>query len=215
MAGDAKRRWWRKIGINFIAGALAGALAAMVLGNWLDSLEMSDAHIGGLIIGVVLVSISLTMFWAATSPVRAAKMMGQALEPGEDFSSETKSLRLQAVVGLMAGAELLVLSWRTDVLTGPAKELLLAGLLLLLLAQTWLNWRLWRTGDEFFRRLLVESCVIAFVAGQFLVFAWAAASRFGYANHPTALDIYVLLMALYLIAGSWAGTRRGLGVPER
>lgn len=215
MKSDVRSRFWLKFGIQFILGGIAGAAAVLLLGRWIRETDFGNAHELGLLIGALLVYMGLSLLLAAASPARAAKLMGQELEPEEDFSAETHSLRLQAIVSLLAGVELLVLSWRTDTLTGATQAVLLAGLVVLVLLQSWLNYRVWRRGDEFFRRILVEAAVISFVIAQFLLFAWAVLTRFDLVNEPSVLDIYVIVMTIYLLASFVAGMRRGLGVPDR
>jgi len=212
---DTTRRFWRNLAVQFVLGAIAGAAAVIVLERWVSQADFGDANEAGLLIGALLLYLGAVIAFASAKPARAAKMMGQSLEPGEDFSAETSSLRLQAVVTILAGVELMLLSWRTDMLTGPARDLLVAGLAMLVAVQTWLNYRLWRHGDEFFRRLIVDTSVITFVVMQFLLFACAVGTRFGLMDEPSVLEIYVTLMAVYLVAGFFAGTRRGLGVPAR
>jgi len=214
MANDAKRRFWRKLGLQFGLGAIAGAAAALVFDHFLGKEDIGDAHGFGLLIGTALSYMGLVLLVASGSPAHAAKLMAQTLEPGEDFAAEMRLLRLQALVTLMAGVELLVLSWRTDLLTGAGREILLVGLLALALVQTWLNYRIWRRGDEFFRHVLIESAVVSFVLFQFILFAWAAGTRLLGLDQPSALDLYVFLMAVYLLVSFVVGLRRGYGVPH-
>lgn len=212
---ETPRRFWRKLAVQFVLGAIAGAGAVVVLDQMVGEADFGNAHPFGLVIGALLLYMGLALLIASASPARAAKVMGQTLEPGEDFTAEARSVRLQALVTLLAGVELLVLSWRTDLLWGLTLDLLVVALIGLVAVQTWLNYRVWRRGDEFFRRVLVESAVISFVAFQFVLFAVAAAARLGGVEEPSALDMYVWLMAIYLIAGFVVGVRRGIGVPQR
>lgn len=212
VTADPTRRFWRKMGLSGLAGGITGGAAVFLLADVIEELP-EGLHVIGAVIAVLLAWVGLALLWASASPERAARTWGTTMEPGEDFTDEIRSLRAQAVVTLLAGAELLLLSWPIDALQGSARPALLAALVIGTGVQNWLNWRLWRSGDEFFRRVLVEACVLGFVLSQLLVFFWAVGERFGYVAAPGALDIYVLMMGVYLVASSAAGVRRGIGVP--
>ena len=197
--------------LNFVGGALTGGVAAFLVLEHGERLDLEGAHPLGLLVAALLGIVGAAILITSLTRAGAAEMIGTPVEPGEDIGVELKSLRLQGAVALLAAAELLILSLGTDLLTGPESGLLLAVLAVVLAAQTWLNLRLWRSGDELFRRVIVEAAVIGFVAFQFLLFLWVVAARFALTPDPEALDIYVLMMVLYLAGSGIAGVRRGYG----
>jgi hypothetical protein len=161
---------------------------------------------------MLLVAMGLFIAIGSFTRAGAAQMVGADIEAGEDITPELNLLRWQGVVSVLAGAELFILGFDPDVLGGVDRTWLLPLLLVILAAQTWVNLILWRRGDEFFRRVISEAGIIGFVAFQFLLFFWTAGVRFGLGPDPEAIDVYVLMMALYLLGSGIAGVRHGYGM---
>lgn len=198
------------IALNFVIGGAAGALAALVLTRLAPDFTFEGYHPWGLLIALLLAVIGGSSMVASTSPRRTAGVFGSDFEPGEDFAAEMRSLRWQAIVSLLAAVEMGLLSLSPEILVANRGGIL-AILAAVLALQTIFNLRLWRHGDEFIRRLIVDASVAAFLVFQILLFFWAAASRLEYLPDPGAFDIYVLMMGVYLVASGIVGIRRGLG----
>lgn len=204
---------WRRIMVQFAIGAVGGAVAASLMFRLVDGDRLAGSHMPGLLVAVIVTLTGLFIAWSATSDRRAADAIGLSRDPGESLGEERRSLGAQGLVTLMAGVELGILSLDPELLNGPARTILIAGLLALLAVQTVINVRLWRSGDELFRRLVTEASMAAFLIFQFLLFFWVVGAQFRMVDDPSALDLYVLCLVLYLGAGAWIGVRRGYGVP--
>jgi hypothetical protein len=213
MTSETRRQFKKWLLLNFLGGMLVGVVGMVVAMEFGPSLDLVEPHLLGLFVAFLLAVMGLYTVAASTRIDWTAKVMGTTADEGDDLAPERKALRWQGVVTVLAALELLILCFGTDYMEGERGQIVFALLLAVMAIQTWLNFRLWREGDEFFRRIIVETGVAAFVAFQFLIFFWAAASRFGYVEDPTALDIYVLLMAVYLGASGIVAVRRGYGVP--
>lgn len=213
MISDTLKRNRKTLIIQFVIGMAIGAAGAFVMLQFGPELGLDRAHEPALLLAFLLAAMGLFIVIGSMTRSGARQMVGAEIEPGEDVGPELNLLRWQGVVSVLAGAELLVLGLDPAVLSGPARNWLLPLLLVILTAQTWLNLKLWRRGDEYFRRVIAEAGIIGFVAFQFLLFFWTAAVRFGLAPDPAALDVYVLMMALYLLGSGIAGVRRGYGMP--
>ena len=213
MIAEALKRNRKILLLQFAGGAVVGAIAAFVALDFGPELGLEGAHEGALLLALLLAALGLMIAISSLTRTGAASMIGARVEPGEDIAPEINLLRWQGVVGFLAGAELFILALDPSLLGGPARSWLAPLLLLILAAQSWINLRLWRLGDEFFRRVIAEAGIIGFVAFQFLLFFWTAAVRFGLAPDPAALDIYVLMMALYMLGSGIAGIRHGYGMP--
>lgn len=130
-----------------------------------------------------------------------------------DLSRERRILRLQSISLAVAGTGLAILGLGAEA-TGAAPELLFAASIALIAGQTLLNRVIRRDCDEFMRQLSTEIGSMTFWVFQFLLFAWAAAARFGLTASPEPLLVYDLLMAAYLGASLIVQLRRGVGVPS-
>lgn len=87
----------------------------------------------------------------------------------------------------------------------------LAALVALGAVQLAANLRLWRTGDELFRRVILETGAVCFWLLQLALFAYAAAERLGLVGTVSAWGLMGVLMAVYLVASGVVAYRRGLG----
>ena len=211
MVTEALKRNRKTIILQFVVGMIVGAVGAFVVLDYGPQLGLEGAHEGALLLALLLAAVGLMVAVSSLTRSGAKQMISAELEPGEDISSELSSIRWQGVVALLAGVEMFVLGLNPELLAGPARSWLLPLIGIILAAQSWINHRLWRSGDELFRRVIAEAAVIGFVAFQFLLFFWTVAVRFGLAEDPEALDVYVLMMALYLLGSGIAGIRRGYG----
>lgn len=196
---------------QFLVGAVVGGVGAYLISQHGPDLTVPGTHAPGLLVAVLLAILGSSILVSSLSRAGAAQLVGTELEPGEDIRPELRPLRWQGFVTLLAGIELSILSLGTNVLTGPRSTLLLALLAATLAAQTWFNVELWRRGDELFRQVIVEAGMIGFLIFQFGLFFWVVGSRFAFVPDPGALDIYVLMMVLYLLGSGIASIRRGYG----
>lgn len=197
--------------VQFLVGAIVGAGGAHLMFEYGPELTAPGTHAPGLGVAALLAILGVSIMVASLSRAGAAQLVGTEIEPGEDVRPELRWLRRQGFVTLLAGIELTILSLGTNLLTGPRSTLLLTLLAATLAGQTWLNVELWRRGDELFRQVIVEAGMIGFLIFQFALFFWVAGARFALVPDPEALDIYVLLMVLYLLGSGIASIRHGYG----
>ena len=214
MTEAARKSSTKKMLIQFLIGLPVGAAIGFVMVRYGPEIEAPGTHMPGLFVAALLLVFGLVIMGASLTGAGAARLIGPELEPGDDIGSELKPLRWQGLVTLLAGIELAILSLATDILTGPWSPILLALLAVNLAVQTGFNVVLWRRGDELFRRVIVEAGVIGFFVFQFLLLFWVVGARFELVSDPSALDIYVLMMVLYLLGSGIASVRRGYGTPS-
>jgi hypothetical protein len=212
MTGLTLKRNTKFLLVQFLVGAIVGAGGAHLMFQYGPELAAPGAHAPGLGVAALLAILGAWILVASLSRAGAAQLVGTELEPGEDIRPELSSWRWQGLVTLLAGFELMILSLGTNVLTGPRSALLLALLAATLAVQTWFNVELWRRGDELFRQVIVEAGMIGFLIFQFGLFFWVVGSRFALVPDPSALDIYVLMMVLYLLGSGIASIRHGYGI---
>lgn len=147
------------------------------------------------------------IFAAVTSLSPAA--LGKMLKLDEPATpSEISLVRWSA--GLLVVTAVIMLMPPAFSLAGADPLLSLVLVAVLLGLHTLLNLRIWKVADEMLRKTTMEASVVTFWGGQIALFGWAAAERAGVAPTLTAWDIYVVLMALYLVASTVISIRRGL-----
>src|SRR5688572_1810430 len=211
MIAETLKRNRKTLVIQFVLGVFVGAVGAFLTLEYGSRLGLDRVHEPALLLALLLVAVGLFIVIGSLTRAGAAQMVGAEIEPGEDITPELNLVRWQGVAGLLAGVELVILALDPGLLAS-ARSWLLPLLLVILAAQSWINLMLWRRGDEYFRRVISEAGIIGFVAFQFLLFFWTAGVRFGLAEDPQALDLYVLMMALYLLGSGIAGVRHGYGM---
>lgn len=203
------RQTTRLVAIGFVAGVVGygvGHVAADLFPGHdlsLPGVRWADV-LAGFVAAVLIVASAFT---ALRSFNRAAlgKMLKLEGPAGDDEAREARS---QAAILALSGV-IMLLPILFSALAVPAAIALIVILGLLAL-HTALNVRLYRSVDEMFRRVVIEAGALTFWLGQGLLFLWAAAERLAVAPPITAWDIYVVMMAAYLIVSTVVTMRRGL-----
>ena len=205
--------WARQL----IRGLLAGIVFGLVgygVGHYAAdlfpnlSLDLPDLRWADIAAGAVAAVLLFACLGAAVTSLDR-RALGRMLKlEGPAGGDEVRDARIQAAVLGLSGV-IMVLPMILSGLGMPVTASLAAvGLLLVL--HTLLNVRLFRSGDELFRRVVVEAGALTFWLGQGLLFIWAAAERLAAAPPITAWDIYVVLMGVYLVVSMVVTIRRGL-----
>ena len=180
----------RLLGIAALAGA--GAATGYTLANvaeigdmpWDDALSLAMA-VSLLAIAVISTGVMVTR------PSTVPKGCGV----------------LQIIVMALAGVMMLLPVFGT---AWASPDLVFIGIVVLLAVQTAANLMLWRAADEMLRRVMWETCAMAFWALQIALFLYAAAERLGLVGGVTAWGMMGILMGVYLIASIVASARRGI-----
>jgi len=193
---------------KMLVGGAAGALVILPLARWLKTqptFELAD-------VGAIVVAALLMLAGAMTIlPTLDGRALARALEPdaGEGASLSPRELwtyRLQGLVMILAGILLAAPPMLAD--QPQLAQTAYLGLVAVFVVQTVLNLLVWRGADTFHRRLTIESGALAFWSLQGALFLWAAAERMGLAPALSAWGGLVILMCVYLLAGSWTALRR-------
>ncbi len=195
----------------FAAGAALGA-AGYFVGRQLGVTGVLDdaplprwADLLAGVLGLLMIATAGAMAVMSLSPAVVGRLLKLEGPAGPD---ELRDARLQALVlGLSGG---IVMLPPLLAVAGIAPPWALALLALLLAVHTALNLILYRRVDELFRRAVVEAGALTFWLGQGVLFLWAVAERLGAAPALTGWDIYVVLLAAYLVASAGVAARRGL-----
>ena len=205
--------WARHLAKALISGVVFGVLGYGVghlAADYFPGLgpDLSDLRWGDVVGGVVALGLLVACVGTFVTSFNRPSL-GRILKlEGPAGDGEVREVRAQsAILGLSAIIMILPV-----VLSGVGLPVTasLALIALLLVVHMALNLRLYRSVDELFRRVVIEAGALTFWVGQGVLFLWAAAERLGAAPALTAWDIYVVLMAVYLVVSMIVTVRRGL-----
>lgn len=196
-----------------VAGAVCGVLGYFVGRLAYDLFPGIEPDLSGIrwadVVAVLLAAVILIASLATAIRSLDRKGLGKTLNlEGPAGDGEVREVRLQSAILFLSGVILplpMILSW-----VGAPVILSLTAVAILLVLHTVLNFHLYRTVDELFRRIVVEAGAVTFWLGQGVLFLWAAAERLAAVPAITAWDIYVVLMGVYLVVSMIVTMRRGL-----
>ncbi len=211
-----KRNPLRRMAIAFLAGLPMGGLAGYFIvpalkrsGTSLPVVSVAD--IASIFIGVLLLFAAGYAFFATTSAARWNRLIEKQPDDEPVDPEELQSGRRQALVGVLASA--IYVTPPIAVFAGLAPPLLpaiAAGLFVLLAIESWLNWTLWRDGDELTRTVIAQTGALCFWVLQLGFFIWATLTKLKLASEIDAWSLMTVLMGVYLIASVVISNRRGL-----
>lgn len=195
------------------AGAICGVLGYFVGQLTYDYFPGLEPDLSAVrwadVVAVLLAAIMVVASLATAIRSLDRKGLGKTLNlEGPAGDGEVREVRLQSAILILSGLILPLPMILSSV--GAPVGLSLAAVAGLLVLHTVLNFHLYRTVDELFRRIVVEAGAVTFWLGQGLLFLWAAAERLSAVPPITAWDAYVVLMGVYLVVSMIVTMRRGL-----
>ncbi len=207
----------RRILISVIIAAPIGAVAgyfvgrALKKGNFGPVVDWSLADLFSMMIGLMLLTSGLFVAWAATSSRRWNEMVEK--QPGDApiDPSAVRQGRRSAAVAAIAGALMLVPPFAAHAgLGADGRWLVAASMALVLALQSWINWQLWRDGDELSRAVIAQTGAVCFWALQLALFVWAALTRLDLVAEVDSWTLMTVMMGTYLGVSMIISFRRGL-----
>ncbi len=216
-SADTKRASLLRRVLTMIAiGAAVAAVPGYFVGRALKRSgtplpDLAIADIASALIGIVLL-ISAAYAWFATTSGARWNRMVEKQPIDEPVDPETlQSGRWQAVVAALAGVMIIIPPLAAKAALAPLPLAFIAvGLFALLAAQSWINWALWRDGDELTRTVIAQTGALCFWVLQLCLFVWAVLTKLGLAADIDSWSLMTVLMGVYLIASVAISTRRGL-----
>jgi hypothetical protein len=170
------------------AGGALGFFTALFVGDhferWDDNLNLGIAVV---LLGMSVLGAGVVIFRPSSVPKGCGVLQ----------------VTVMALAGLLLLAPLFAATYAP-----PA--VIFGGIVLVLAGQSIANLWLWRLADEMLRRVMMETCALAFWALQTALFLYAAAERLGLVGTVSGWGLTGILMAVYLIASSIAAWRRGI-----
>lgn len=207
----------RRILISAVIAAPLGAVAgyfvgrALKKGNFGPIVDWSLADLFGMVIGLMLLTSGAFIAFAATSARRWNEMVEK--QPGDSpiDPAAIRQGRRSAAVAAIAGALMLVPPVAAHAGLASDARWLVAGLMALVLAvQSWVNWQLWRDGDELNRAVIAQTGAACFWMLQLALFIWATLTRLDLVAEVDSWSLMTVMMGVYLCVSMVVSFRRGL-----
>lgn len=212
----SKRNPLRRMAIAFLVGLPTGGVAGYGVGWALKRSgtpppDVSFADFASIFIGVVLLLSAGYAFFATTSTRRWNRLV-ERQPSDEPVDPETlQSGRRQGLVAALAGAMYMTPPIALFAgLASPILSVVAAGLFVLLAIECWINWTLWRDGDELTRTVIAQTGAVCFWVLQLGLFVWASLTKLKLASEIDAWSLMTVVMGAYLIGSVVISTRRGL-----
>lgn len=211
------RNLWRRMLIAGTIGAPIGGVAGYFVGRALKRgsivplLDWTLADLFSLLIALTLLISAGYAAWATTSRKRWNEMVEKQPADAVVDPAAIASGRRQAWVAALAG--ILMLTPPIAAHAGLAMEgraAIAIALGCLLAVQGWINWGLWRDGDELTRTVIAQTGALCFWVLQLGLFIWAALTRLNLVADVDSWALMTVMMAAYLIVSVTISVRRGL-----
>lgn len=211
------RNLWRRMLIAGAIGAPFGAVAGYFVGRALKRgtltplLDWTLADLFSLLIALTLLISAGYAAWATTSRKRWNEMVEKQPADSRVDPAAINSGRRQAWVAALAGILMMAppIAAHAGLVTEgrAAIAIALGGLLAV---QGWINWGLWRDGDELTRTVIAQTGALCFWVLQFCLFIWAALTRLDLVADVDSWTLMTVMMAAYLVVSVTISVRRGL-----
>ena len=195
--------------VRLLLGAVAGAafgyiVVKLALGLHVPVKTLAWSDLLALWLGIVFLGVGLILGVISTSRKRVAQTLegDEATLPAT--TGEVIAYRLQAASLALAGIMFLAPIFALGSISGhPAvANGVFFGILALFALQTVANIQIWRSSDEFARKMTINVCAVTFALSQGALFLWAAAERLHLAPALSSWDIITMLMSVYIVATS-------------
>lgn len=212
-ADASKKSNLTKIGAQLVGGGAFGFFFMLTL-NYLVDLDslfdmLSGSQIIALTLSIIYALIALIVFIMSSSR-RIFMLNHRNEETGEDEFREIKPMLRWSAICLILYAGALALLALASLATPAQQMLFFFGVVVAMVAQTAISVHLWNRYDELYRGVTKESCAVAFVISEILLFIWAAAAICGLNVGFDPLAVVVAITAIYWSASIWFIVKRGM-----
>jgi len=211
---------WAKKGGGIALCAVAGGIGGYFFGRVIPkgTLDwMQAADVGALLIAAMMVATAGVVFWFTLDERRYKEQVEGRDDADPVDPSAMRSARMQALVLVASGVFLAVPVAAAGLgLNGAGRTsawLVALALLLLLVWETRLNFRIWRESDEMVRQAMLVTCAVCFFGTQLVFISYAALVRLELVPEIGMWSLAVMLMAIYLVVSFVISLRFGFGKP--
>jgi hypothetical protein len=217
MTTDVRAPSWRKMALQALIGALAGA-GGMLAAMWLLEGEVLDWQSSQIIlVGIGLIYVLMGLFVGLG--VLAPRAFGQRIlnvADAEEIVEERANMGSSALSCILIGAALALLAYATvDGANAPVTAPIAFWFLLALLAiGTAITLPMWRRFDELWRQLTIDASALAGNILLALCVVWGGAAAAGLVAGPHPLDLVSAAFGIFLLATFIVVARRGMMTPQ-
>ena len=217
MTTQVRALTWRKMALQALVGALAGAggmLAAMQLLEG-EALGWQSPQIILAGVGMIYLLMGLFVGLGIAVPARIGQRLLNVAD-AEEIVEERASMGGSALTCIAIGATLALLAYSTvDGANAPVTTATAFWIMLtLLVAGTLVSIALWRGFDELWRQLTIDASAIAGNILLSVCVIWGGAAAAGLAAAPHPLHLISLAFGSFLLATFIAAGRRGMMTPQ-
>ena len=163
----------------------------------------------------MMIATAGVVFWFTLDEWRYKKQVEGREDADPVDPSAMRSARMQALVLVASGVVLAVPVAAAGLgLNGAGRTsawLVALALLLLLVWETRLNFRIWRESDELVRQAMLVTCAVCFFGTQLVFISYAALVRLELVSDIGMWSLAVMLMAIYLVISFVISLRFGFG----
>ena len=196
--------------IRALVGAVIGAVFGAGSVSILFKLHVISKHTSwadtlALCLGEILFVLGLVTYVISFNRRELARNLEGMSAKLPATEAEVRVTRLQCASLLLGGILILLPLFSVGLPGRPV--ILFAAIVVLFGIQTAVNLLIWRSSDEFQRRLLLLASGIAFAIGQGTFFLWAAAERLHLAPTASTWDMITVLLTLYLGISAYLSVR--------
>ena len=204
------------IALCAVAGSIGGYFFGRVIPK--GALDwMQGADLAALLIAAVMVATAGVLLWFTLDERRHKKHVEGRDDAEPVDPAALRSAKMQTLVLIASGVFLAVPVAAAGLgLSGTGRTsawLVSLALLLLLVWETHLNFRIWHESDEMVRQAMLVTCAVCFFGVQLVFISYAAMVRLELAPEIGMWPLAVTLMAIYLVVSFVISLRFGFGKP--
>ena len=162
---------------------------------------MAWIDVMALIQGMVFVMLGLVALGITLSPGLAGAQIEQKPDAPPASKRELRLGRLQGLVLLLAGALMLTPLLTSQLgMAGDHAPLVFAGIAVVFLLQSGLNFLVWQQADELLRAMIAQTSAVSFWVLQGALFLAASAQKLGLMPEFSLWTAMVITLGVYSIA---------------
>jgi len=200
--------------LRMVIGAAFGLAISMIAANsgFLDWMRAMPAdEIASACVAFVMLFLAAFAFVAAASPGVYRRVAANYRDGDPVDSVVLRTMRFNALTLALSGALLLAPPFAVRFgVNESAAVAVAAGMTLVVLALSWINWREYAKNDELTRAVSAEANVVSFTLLTLALFGWASLVKLGLAPEISSWTLMTIAVAVHLIVQMAAALRRGM-----
>ena len=208
--GGGRLPFWQRAALGGLFGAAFGYGGSELAQRWLPAgttmQDLSPAQGAAFLLGFISLTVGLICL-AMSHSRRLYESENWTAEAGPDEHRQiAPQLRLSALALIAMGAEFIALGLPVE----PARAPLVIGTVIIaLLVQLWVNWRVWQNSDELYRAIVLEGSTVSLALVLSLLTIWAPLALYGLVTFDP-LTAILLVSVMCIIPTIWLTVRRGM-----